>query len=69
MLTWYAAPVCSRRSGSCQLADPLSGPPHDLCAVGTISTEVLALSYTEFVRQPVRGYDSCVENGCTAEDD
>jgi hypothetical protein len=69
MLTWYATPTCARLSGSCELADPCRDRQHDLCSVETISTGVLVLSYTEFVRQPVRGHDSCVKNGCTGEDD
>ncbi len=69
MLTSYAAPARARLSGSCPLADPMPGRQHDVCSVETISTGVLVLSYTEFVRQPVRGHDSCVKNGCTGEDD
>jgi hypothetical protein len=69
VLTWYAAPAHARQSGSRPLADPMPGRQYDLCGVETISTGVLVLSYTEFVRQPVRGHDSCVKNGCTREDD
>jgi hypothetical protein len=69
MLTWYAAPACARPSGSWELADPCRGRQHDVYGVEAISTGVLVLSYTEFVRQPARGHDSCVKNGCTGEDD
>jgi hypothetical protein len=51
------------------LAVPVGTANMIFCGVGTISTRVLVLSYTEFVRQLARGHDSCVKNGCTGEDD
>jgi hypothetical protein len=42
---------------------------HDVYGVEALSTGVLVLSYTEFVRQPAWGHDSCAQNGCTGEDD
>jgi len=48
---------------------PMPDRQHDVYGVEAISTGVLVLSYTEFVRQPAWGHDSCAQNGCTGEDD
>ncbi len=69
MLTWYADTIPARA---------VTWLPSDRFHPGTANMKlqrrdnldrVLVLSYTEFVRQPVRSHNSCVKNGCAGEDD
>jgi hypothetical protein len=65
----YADTASRGPSRGCHLTDSTMGPCRLSLRRRDNLDNVLVLSYTEFVRRPVRGRGNCVKNGCTGEDD